>query len=864
MSFFKSKIWKWIRNGIIISVSLFVLTICGASAFVYYYEDEITKYALEQLSKDLNTEVTIQAVDLTLIKTFPDVSLIFNDVKAKDATKKYNRGTLLKASKIFLAFDFWDIFYGKYNIRKIRFDNGSINIKIYPDGSNNYQILKPTKDTLPSKINFSLKKVILNEVKISYSDYPSDVKVSSFAHNMIFKGRFTEKQYAMYVDANLDVKEIRVTKNNYFKKEDVDLQFELNVTDNKKFEFQKSEIAFADQIFLVSGHIENEEKDNYVDLNIKGSDLNINKLINQIPDGILEDVKALNGEGEMYFDANIKGHLKNAPKISANFGIRNGSIENSSNNIKLSGVNLQGSFSNGINRNSSTTILDLKQFKATLNYGQISGSLSIQNFLQPKINLKGNADFNLADLHQLIQIDTIESITGKMKLNVNYDGQLASFSSFTKDDFMKSICDGTINIENSAVKIKKNNIPLNNINGKFDFNNNDLAIQNLSFAAGKSDFNMSGNIKNFIPFLLIPDQALQITADVKSNKIDMDELLTAQNASKSSSTYKFAIPHNIDLNLDFATSRFTFENFDANSVSANVVVSAQKCLVKDLSLNAMNGNISLNGTIDATNPNAIVITSDAKFNKVDIKKMFYQFNNFGLTSIQEKNLKGILTADAQFRSVWNQALDPDLDKLQLSCNISIDQGELNNFAPLKGLSKFVKAEELENVKFASLKNTIEIKNRTITIPKMDISSSALNLKMSGTHTFDNKIDYRIELLLSDILWNKMKRAKKENEEFGVIEDDGLGKTKLFMRIYGTVDNPQYSYDRIGVKEKIKEDLKTEKQNLKQILNEEFGWFKKDSTLKKQQNTTSPTNSTNKPNDKKKKDDIEDGFKVEWE
>jgi len=40
------------------------------------------------------------------------------------------------------------------------------------------------------------------------------------------------------------------------------------------------------------------------------------------------------------------------------------------------------------------------------------------------------------------------------------------------------------------------------------------------------------------------------------------------------------------------------------------------------------------------------------------------------------------------------------------------------------------------------------------------------------------------------------------------------------------------YDSRGMKEKVTADIKDEKQTIKQLLKEEFGLFKKDSTVKK--------------------------------
>ena len=144
--------------------------------------------------------------------------------------------------------------------------------------------------------------------------------------------------------------------------------------------------------------------------------------------------------------------------------------------------------------------------------------------------------------------------------------------------------------------------------------------------------------------------------------------------------------------------------------------------------------------------------------------------------------------------------------------------------------EFIELKDLENVRFSTLKNQIEIKNQIITIPKMEVKSTALNITASGTHTFNNEINYKVKLSLNELLAKKAKQAKKQNDEFGEVADDGLGRTNIFLSMTGTVDNPIIKYDSKGAIQNIKQDLKVEKQTLKSILHEEFGLFKKDSTL----------------------------------
>ena len=221
--------------------------------------------------------------------------------------------------------------------------------------------------------------------------------------------------------------------------------------------------------------------------------------------------------------------------------------------------------------------------------------------------------------------------------------------------------------------------------------------------------------------------------------------------------------------------------------------------------------------------------------------------NFGQEYFVAENIKGKATVAIDFASIWDQQLKLKKDQLYVLADLNMTQGELINYQPAMALSKFIEVDELEHIRFSKLATQIEIKDETISIPQTDIHSSALDLTISGTHTFDNHIDYRFKMLMSDVLWRKAKSKKKETSEFGYIEDDGLGRTTLYLHMTGTVKDYKITYDTKSLRDQWKNDLKEEKQTVKQLLKNEFGWFKKDSTLKEDKTTT--------PND---------GLQIEWE
>jgi hypothetical protein len=218
---------------------------------------------------------------------------------------------------------------------------------------------------------------------------------------------------------------------------------------------------------------------------------------------------------------------------------------------------------------------------------------------------------------------------------------------------------------------------------------------------------------------------------------------------------------------------------------------------------------------------------------IDIRKLFFAFEEFGQEVVTSANLRGRCAVDAVFTASMSEKLQLDPKSIVSSIDLTIENGELIALQSLadiaaymrenKLISPFIEVDRLEekmrHIRFATLENRIEIKDERIYLPMMDVKSSAIDIKASGSHWFDDRIDYSVGLYLRDIL------VRKDRTEFGDIEDDGLG-SRFFLSMKGTVDNPQFGYDRNAKKEIRKEERQAERETLKQILKEDLNPFKK--------------------------------------
>jgi hypothetical protein len=223
----------------------------------------------------------------------------------------------------------------------------------------------------------------------------------------------------------------------------------------------------------------------------------------------------------------------------------------------------------------------------------------------------------------------------------------------------------------------------------------------------------------------------------------------------------------------------------------------------------------------------IITNVNASLFNMDIQKLFFAFNNFGQSQLTHEHLKGSISGTSVFSAEFDSSFTIRSESILSENDITILDGELNGYSPILALSRFIEVEELQNIQFETLENTILLRDNQVIIPTMDIQSNALNLSASGTHGFNNQYDYRLRLKLSEILYSKARGSG--NTEFDIAEDETDTRI-LFLKITNTGSGANVELDREKTAEKIRNDLKNEKAELKRVLNSELGFFKRDETV----------------------------------
>lgn len=862
----KKSIFRRFRNlifwisGSLLSIFLII------SLLLYVYKGDICNYVIQEVNKHLKAKVSVEKVDLAFWGTFPNLSVDFEKVFIQDSYEYAKpTDTLLFTEKIRLKFNPIDIWNEKYNVKKIDINPGVLKLKINKKGEVNYDILKPSEDTTSTKFNLNLQKVALNEIRFSFKNAVTNQYYASTFHEIELDGQFSEKQFLLNskVDMNIDNIRNNAVSLIYNKKSHFDINIFID-QERGVFQIPTTEIFIENLPFEVAGKI----TPNDMSFDLKSKQLALKDVVNNFTHSAIDDINKFEGEGLVKFDLHVNGELKSdaITYVNCDFGIANGSLTEPNKKLRLNNIQLDGKYSNldGI----ESEFLELKNIQLSTPSGPFKGNLKLTQFDAPHLVGDANGNIDLHSLHSIFPISGIETINGNAHINSDFE-IITEYVDDKKEVNLKS-CEGEINLQNISFKLVEDKREFSNINGDVYLRSNEAGIENVTVKVLNSDLKLNGVFQNIVDYI---KTGSDVKADLKveSNFLNIQDLSTETKAEQISDGRNWILPSNIDGQIDLSVNELKYEKHNFYNLESDVKIGNKIIYFKNLNLKNAGANIVGGLTIEERNPEIFTISTSAKSDNIEIKPLFKEWDNFKQDVITENNIYGKIRANMDFEAPFDLRSGIDMKAIKSKVQLKISDGRLLNVEAFKEIVQSMKKssaklilnkasiEEFEkkilDLRFGTFENTFIIRNGQLEIPLMDINSNALDVKLEGIHGFDNQIDYRFSFRFRDL------KQKKTEEEFGEIIDDGTG-IKLFVRMYGNMDNPKIEWDESAKKQQAKENREKAKQDAKSILKTEFGLFQKDSTVKNYTPISKPKEELQLDFDSDKKHDNQDAKKEE--
>jgi len=814
-------------------IVLLLLVIAGVVVVKFYGED-LKTFVMEQINHRLDSKVDVDEITVKVFQKFPNTSIQLKNVTVWSTHNFDTRGfngpgadTLLSAKNINVSFNLIGLIRKRYNIRQLEIKEGILHLYTDLDGEVNYKIFSRGEREQKEVSPVNLSNLRIADFSFILNNQAKQLVSTGTLKRIDLNGRFSKRNTQLKGALSGWLGEISNKEILYASNREIEAELNLDVRDSlytiKSGQLQLDRIVADMDGHFILHHGEGVE----MDLFAAARDLELHEVLDLLPSEMSNPLQGIRGNGILQLYSRITGMVSStlAPKIEADFQTSNANLSWDKLPFSVKNLNLNGSYSNGGEFNPVTTTLIIESLNAVIGTDHLSLNGRIHNFYDPDFSFKLKGDIHPEQWlkwYKQIPLDRARgTIFSDITVSGSYDRLKPKGQKFLAFDFA-----GGLSLEDVMFRIHKDDTPITKLNGTIHIEN-DFWEPSLSGSFGNSDFTFSGSGLNLLSYLLKKDEPLVASATLHTNYFDLQEIMDSFSRADKERDGSIFFPERLQLKLDFVINAFTMKRFEASHVRGVATYDSPVLLVDSLTMQTMDGTLTGDYGVAQDRKGDIFVNVNSTLYNLDIKKLFYSFNNFGQDQITDEHLSGTISGNSMFSSSFDSTFSIRKESILSENNVSIQDGELNSFSPILALSRFIEVEELQNIQFETLENNILIKENQVIIPSMEIHTNALNMTASGIHEFNNHYDYRLRLKLSELLYSKARGGR--NSEFIIAEDDSDTRV-LFLKVYNDGSGAQVEMDREKTAEKIRNDLNQEKTELKKILKEELGFFKHDTTI----------------------------------
>lgn len=827
----KKGIFKFLKWFVGILIAFIILI----SASVYFFKDNLIAKVIAEVNSHLNVKVKVKKIDVAFWSSFPNLSVDFNEIFIPDAFQdsSLSTDTLFYSEKIRFRFNPMDLWKKKYRLKQIDVYPGTLKLKVNKKGFDNFTIFKKTENQKDSEFGIELQHVYIEDLRFSYFNEKINHRYATKLLKTELEGKFADQNFVMHAKSEQIIQETRSGEINFVKNKTASFDINLEIDQAKgTLKIPKTEILIAQLPFQFEGYLSPKD----MRFQIQAKQLKLVDVVQNFTMEQVDYVTKYDGSGNTFFNMIIAGGRSENDFVSVDckFGIQNGKITEPTHHIQLSNLELNGYYSNKGGKEAE--FLELKNISFTNKAGLFKGNLKINQFDTPHFEGKAKGNINLATVQQLLSINYIDSVSGNVKLNTNFDFDLLSQA---EPKIQINRCEGEVEFQNNSLKLANDNRIYQEINGLVYLKNNDVGIENFSIKLKKSDIQLTGLFTDIIPYFKRAGN-LKASVNLQSKQIQIEDLASISKVAKieKRQARTYVLPQNILANLSISIGELNYSGHQFNQINGELNLKKHELNFSGISFTTSDANVVGTVSIRETSEEHFQTNSNLSSSNIKLKQLMHDWDNFQQKVILSKHVSGKAAANLKLNTPFDLRTGINLDELKADLDLKIIDGRLKNVETFIQIVEELKTptsnlllgkrnievlgEKLSDLKFDTLQNTLQIRNNTIIIPEMEINSSAIDIVSSGKHTFDNHIDYRFSFYLRDL------KQEKQNE-FGEVMDDGTGII-IYLKMFGTLENPQFKWDKEANQMERKAYNQQEKENVKSMLKTKFGLFQKDTSV----------------------------------
>jgi hypothetical protein len=803
------------RLGLLLGLFLLLL-FGGLSLLLTFFQDNIGRQVVTTVNAQLTTEMRVGSFDLSLLRTFPNIGINLQEVVVQGTDGE----PLIEAGELSFRAGLFSLLGSALELKSVVLQDAALRLAVDRRGQSNYDILRDTEDdaTQTSNTRISLGEAIVRNLEITYADEQAEQAAQLQVEQATFTGDFGSSRFRLESEAETQISLLESAGERLLQAQAFSYEAAVDVDSRAgKYILEQVAVELGGLPLELAGSVQQQDQATTLDLQFSSSDGTLSEVLALLPGSYREPLQGIESRGDFSLNGTIQGTYaaRQRPAVAAELRFADGRLSGERVLARVRDLGFVATFTQDAGPDSRSARLRVADFRGEMDGEPFAMQLQIDNLDDPSIDFQVNGSLPPGLLMGFIPDERITDAEGMIYIrNLHLRGRYEDMIRTSRLGRVQ--LDGVLDFAEAGFTVNGEEVMI--VQGQVSLQDQLLRVQAVELEAPGTRLVFQGEASNVLPVIFsdsLNSQAAQLefAAELRADYLDIDQLLAlgapaeavqeaAEAAGQTDSLAQAEVGKRAFftsfLNGRFAADikAFNYDRIEGENFTGELTFTPGQLHIEGRT-EAMEGEFLLDGELRFTERPEL--TAKLTANKISAYEFFEQSDNFGQDVLVADNLDGELDARLYIEAHFDEQNNFLAEELEVLGGIGIHDGALRNFKMLEDFSTFVNVRDLRDIRFSNLENFFEIRNRKLYLPVMFIQSNALNLTISGEHTFDQDIAYYLKVNAGQVMADRFRRHDRKLRPKPARRD---GFFNLYYAILGDIEN----FNIVSDKRRVQRDF----------------------------------------------------------
>ncbi|MBK9148418.1 MAG: AsmA family protein [Flavobacteriales bacterium] len=746
---------KWVKRILLTLGTIFILLLAAAVLIPILFKDKIEAAVKAEVNKSLNATVNWGAWDITILRSFPNLTVEIADVSVLNAAP-FEGVELARIAGLIATVDVKSLFGDKIEVKRIQLVKPNIHVKVLEDGRANWDIAKPDTaqaaevepaDTA-SAFHLGLSEFSITDGRLIYDDASLTFSMDLFGLDLTGSGDMTESLYTLKTVLHADTANVSFDGVKYLRHVKADITADLDMDmPNMKFTFRENEATINQLVLGFDGWLAMPGDPIDMDITWNAKKTDFGTLLSLVPAEFATDLSGVQMSGKAGFSGHVKGSMsdESMPGFGVAMDVDQGRFKYPDLPAAVEDIYIDLKVNSPGGKDLDGMVVDLKRFAMKMAGNPVEARMHLTHPISdPNVDAELKADLDLASVKKVVPMEGDE-LQGKLAADVRMKGAMSDVEAQRYEEFQ---ADGRVTL--AGMNYASDSLPYAvGIKAlQFDFSPRFLALTSFTGSLGSSNLQANGRMDNYIQWWL-RDSTLMGSFDLVADKFDLNELMgpsdspEAESAPADSTPMSvIEVPGNIDFRMGLKAGEVIYDQMKLTNVRGGMHVHDQRVDLKDVFFNLFNGSVVMSGGYEARDVQKPSIDFRYDIKDLDIQQTVAYVDLVQKVAPIAKTCKGSFSTRLDMKGRLNERMEADLNSLTGDGTLVTRNVQVDGFQPLVDLAKALKVKEIENTKLQDVSFSYEFRDGRMEVKPFKVKIDRIQSEVKGSTGFAQQdIDY---------------------------------------------------------------------------------------------------------------------------